>query len=148
MNNNTTQQQIKLDTILNKTVLDLGVYSCLGYGVGFVVGALFKKTHVMKNFAGGIGGSYGFVLNKDSFNHALWFIHHNTKSHPYLSYLYIYIYVSTTTTHLLPSRMQLPTHLLHQPVRSHWWITKSISSYPEHNSKLTKYLSKYTNQPY
>ena len=67
----TIQQQIRLDNILNKTILDLGTYSCLGYGVGFIVGALFRKSYLMRNFAGGVGGSYGFVLNKDSFNHAL-----------------------------------------------------------------------------
>ena len=66
-------KQKQLDTILNKTVLDLFLYSGLGYVAGFGVGLLFKARYPVKYFVSGIGCSYGFTLNKDSFNHALWY---------------------------------------------------------------------------
>ncbi len=65
----TIDQQKRLDTILNKTFLDLAVYSLAGYGVGIGLSIFFKQKSVIKNFAAGIGGSYGFALNKANFNH-------------------------------------------------------------------------------
>lgn len=60
------EQQRKIDTILNKTVLDLAVYSTIGYAFGLGVGFFFKNKQVVRNALAGVGGSYGFVLNKHS----------------------------------------------------------------------------------
>jgi hypothetical protein len=65
----TLDQQKRLDTILNKTFLDLAVYSIAGYGVGIGLSIFFKQKSLIRNFAAGIGGSYGFALNKANFNH-------------------------------------------------------------------------------
>lgn len=65
----TLDQQKRLDTILNKTFLDLAVYSLVGYGVGIGLSIFFKQKSLIRNFAAGIGGSYGFALNKANFNH-------------------------------------------------------------------------------
>lgn len=65
----TLDQQKRLDTILNKTFLDLAVYSLAGYGVGIGLSIFFKQKSLIRNFAAGIGGSYGFALNKANFNH-------------------------------------------------------------------------------
>ena len=65
----TLDQQKRLDTILNKTFLDLAVYSLAGYGVGIGLSIFFKQKSLIRNFAAGIGGSYGFALNRTNFNH-------------------------------------------------------------------------------
>lgn len=65
----TLDQQKRLDTILNKTFLDLAVYSLAGYGIGIGLSIFFKQKSLIRNFAAGIGGSYGFALNKANFNH-------------------------------------------------------------------------------
>ena len=57
--------------MLNKTVLDLCVYSGFGFVGGLAVGVFFKKPYVIRNFAAGVGGSYAFALNKGSFNKIL-----------------------------------------------------------------------------
>lgn len=61
-------QQKHLDTILNKTFLDLAVYSLAGYGLGIGVSILFKNKSIVRNLFAGIGGSYGFTLNRKNFN--------------------------------------------------------------------------------
>ena len=66
----TLDQQKHLDTILNKTFLDLAVYSLAGYGVGIGASILFKNKSVVRNLFAGLGGSYGFTLNKKNFNAA------------------------------------------------------------------------------
>ena len=68
----TIDQQKRLDTVLNKTFLDLAVYSLAGYGIGVGLSIFFKQKSLVKNFAAGIGGSYGFALNKANFNHLQW----------------------------------------------------------------------------
>lgn len=70
----TLDQQKRLDTILNKTFLDLAVYSIAGYGVGIGLSIFFKQKSLIRNFAAGIGGSYGFALNKANFNHLQWYV--------------------------------------------------------------------------
>jgi hypothetical protein len=62
-------QQKRLDTILNKTFLDLAVYSLAGYGLGLGLSIFFKQKSVIRNITAGIGGSYGFALNRANFNH-------------------------------------------------------------------------------
>ena len=61
-------KQRQLDTILNKTFLDLGAYSIAGYGAGIVVGLFFTRGRIIRNALAGVGGSYGFVINKGNFN--------------------------------------------------------------------------------
>ncbi len=76
----TLDQQKRLDTILNKTFLDLAVYSLAGYGVGIGLSIFFKQKSLVKNFAAGIGGSYGFAINKANFNRPQWFLYPNLVS--------------------------------------------------------------------
>jgi len=64
----TLDQQKRLDTILNKTFLDLAVYSLAGWGAGLGLSIFFRQKAVVRNIAAGIGGSYGFTLNRRSFN--------------------------------------------------------------------------------
>lgn len=63
----TLDQQKRLDTVLNKTFLDLAVYSLAGYGVGLGLSIFFKQKGIVRNIAAGIGGSYGFSLNRANF---------------------------------------------------------------------------------
>lgn len=69
MSEDATQQlerQKKIDTLLNKTVLDLGVYSAIGYSVGLLTGVLFRNGQGLRYALSGMGGSYGFVINKSN----------------------------------------------------------------------------------
>jgi len=53
---------------LNKTFLDLTVYSLAGYTLGIGLSIFFKQKSLIRNFGAGIGGSYGFALNKNKLN--------------------------------------------------------------------------------
>lgn len=66
MSINTESHQKKLDTILNKTFLDLGTFSLLGYGVGLVASVFFRRP--IRYVAAGVGGSYGIVQNQECFH--------------------------------------------------------------------------------
>ena len=66
MSSNTESQQRKLDTLLNKTFLDLATFSLLGYGVGLVATIFFRKP--IRYVAAGVGGSYGIVQNQEAFS--------------------------------------------------------------------------------
>jgi hypothetical protein len=57
-------KQRKIDNILNKTVLDIGVFSIIGWTVGLGAGLFFRQKLPIRNLFAGIGGSYGFVLNR------------------------------------------------------------------------------------
>lgn len=57
-------RQKKIDNILNKTVLDIGVYSILGWGVGLFAGLFFHRSAPIRSLFAGVGGSYGFVANR------------------------------------------------------------------------------------
>jgi len=46
----------------------LAVYSLAGWGVGLGLSMFFKQKAVIKNIAAGIGGSYGFAINRASFS--------------------------------------------------------------------------------
>ena len=61
-------QQRQLDTILNKTFIDLAAYSVLGFGAGLVASVFFRQSFPIRNILAGVGGSYGFVINKSNFN--------------------------------------------------------------------------------
>lgn len=58
------QRQKKIDNILNKTVLDIAVFSAIGWTVGLAAGLFFHKAAPIRNLFAGVGGSYGFVANK------------------------------------------------------------------------------------
>lgn len=64
----TLDQQKRLDTLLNKTFLDLTVYSIAGYALGVGLSIFFKQKSLIRNFGAGVGGSYGFALNKNKLN--------------------------------------------------------------------------------
>lgn len=64
--NHLESQQRKLDTLLNKTFLDLATFSLIGFGVGLAASIFFKKP--IRYVAAGVGGSYGFVCNQEAFN--------------------------------------------------------------------------------
>ena len=53
---------------MNKTVLDLMVYSAFGYAFGIGASVLFRGKGKIRNIAAGVGGSYAYVLNMNNFN--------------------------------------------------------------------------------
>jgi hypothetical protein len=57
-------RQRKIDNILNKTFLDIGVFSLLGWSVGLGASLFFRQKAPVRNLLAGVGGSYGFVLNR------------------------------------------------------------------------------------
>jgi hypothetical protein len=59
-----SERQRKIDNILNKTILDMGVFSAFGWGVGIGVGIFFHRVQPIRSLLAGVGGSYGFVINK------------------------------------------------------------------------------------
>jgi hypothetical protein len=61
-------RQKKIDTILNKTMIDLGIFSLLGYTVGIGVSLFFRNRYIVRNFVAGMGGSYALALNHHSFH--------------------------------------------------------------------------------
>lgn len=61
---NLEERQRKIDSILNKTVLDVAVFSALGWGVGLGVGLFFHRAAPIRSLLAGVGGSYGFVANR------------------------------------------------------------------------------------
>lgn len=61
-----SQKQKKIDNILNKTVLDVAVFSLCGWTTGLAVSIFFRQKAPIRHLLAGIGGSYGFVLNKFS----------------------------------------------------------------------------------
>ena len=65
---NIENQQRRLDTILNKTFIDLAAYSTIGFGAGLVASLFFRRSFPIRNMFAGIGASYGFVINKNNFN--------------------------------------------------------------------------------
>ena len=65
MSLNLEPQQRKLDTLLNKTFLDLATFSLLGFGVGLAASIFFKRP--IRYVAAGVGGSYGIVQNQEDF---------------------------------------------------------------------------------
>lgn len=64
-------KQRELDTILNKTVLDISSYSIAGYTAGLFVGVVTRRPYWTRNMLAGLGGSYGYVTNRHNFNIAL-----------------------------------------------------------------------------
>lgn len=60
--------QRKIDTVLNKTFLDLATFSLIGYTIGIGASLFFRRSAPIRNFAAGIGGSYAIVQNKTSFH--------------------------------------------------------------------------------
>lgn len=63
--------QRRLDTLLNKTFLDLATFSAVGYGVGLAASIFFRRSYPIRNFVAGIGGSYGIVQNRECFHKLL-----------------------------------------------------------------------------
>lgn len=61
-------KQRRLDTILNKTFLDLATFSLAGLGIGLAASIFFRRSYPIRNFAAGVGGSYGIVQNKECFH--------------------------------------------------------------------------------
>ncbi len=61
-----SQRQRKIDNILNKTVLDVAVFSLCGWTAGLVASIFFRQKAPIRHLLAGIGGSYGFVLNRFS----------------------------------------------------------------------------------
>jgi hypothetical protein len=58
------ERQKKIDNILNKTVLDIGVFSALGWTLGLGAGLFFHRSGPIRSLLAGVGGSYGFVVNR------------------------------------------------------------------------------------
>jgi len=59
--------QKKIDTSLNKTILDVILFSGAGYMIGCGVSLFFHKKFVIRNMVAGVGGSYAFILNQSQF---------------------------------------------------------------------------------
>lgn len=62
------EQQKQLDTILNKTFLDVAAYSVVGVFAGVGVSLFFKRKSHILGLCAGLGGSYGLAMNKNHFN--------------------------------------------------------------------------------
>jgi hypothetical protein len=58
------QRQRNIDSILNKTFLDISVFSAIGWTLGVGAGIFFHKAAPIRNLLAGVGGSYGFVNNR------------------------------------------------------------------------------------
>jgi uncharacterized membrane protein YeiH len=58
------ERQTKIDNILNKTALDIAVFSVVGWTVGIGAGIFFHQTAPIRGLLAGVGGSYGFMANK------------------------------------------------------------------------------------
>lgn len=58
------ERQRRIDNILNKTVLDIAVFSGIGWTVGLAAGLFFHSAQPIRSLFAGVGGSYGFVANK------------------------------------------------------------------------------------
>ncbi len=59
---------LRKDTILNKTGLDLLVFSALGYSAGVALSVFCRNKLLARHFTAGMGSSYAFCINKDSFS--------------------------------------------------------------------------------
>ena len=59
-------RQRKIDNLLNKMVLDMSLYSAIGWTTGLAVGLFFFKKAPVRNLLAGVGGGYGFVSNRKS----------------------------------------------------------------------------------
>ena len=62
-------RQRKIDNLLNKMVLDISVFSAVGWTVGLGVGLFFGRKAPIRNILAGVGGGYGFVTNRMSLKH-------------------------------------------------------------------------------
>ena len=62
-------RQRKIDNLLNKMILDIGVFSAIGWTVGLGVSLFFHRRPPIRNLLAGVGGGYGFVNNKTSLKH-------------------------------------------------------------------------------
>jgi hypothetical protein len=62
---------LKKDTILNKTALDLIVFSGIGYTAGVLLSVFFKNKLMARHLTAGMGSSYAFCINKSNFNHPI-----------------------------------------------------------------------------
>jgi len=61
-----SQKQRKIDNILNKTVLDIAVFSLCGWTAGLAASIFFRQKAPIRHLLAGLGGSYGFVQNRFS----------------------------------------------------------------------------------
>ena len=61
---NTETRQKKIDNLLNKMLLDITVFSAIGWTVGLGAGLLFHRKAPIRNILAGVGGGYGFVTNR------------------------------------------------------------------------------------
>ena len=57
-------RQKRIDNLLNKMVLDISVYSVMGWTLGLGAGLFFHRKAPIRNLMAGAGGSYGFVINR------------------------------------------------------------------------------------
>ncbi len=63
---NPLAKQKKIDTLLNKMLLDISVFSAIGWTVGLGAGLFFHRKAPIRNLLAGVGGGYGFVNNRMS----------------------------------------------------------------------------------
>jgi len=62
-------RQRKIDNLLNKMVLDISVFSAVGWTVGVGAGIFFGRRAPIRNLLAGVGGGYGFVNNRMNLKH-------------------------------------------------------------------------------
>lgn len=58
------EKQRKIDTILNKTVLDISIFSIAGWSAGLLAGIFFHNSAPVRHILAGVGGSYGLIANR------------------------------------------------------------------------------------
>jgi len=56
----------KIDILYNKTVIDIFLYSGVGYVTGFALSIFFKNKSASRSIMTGLGCGYGFSSNKQA----------------------------------------------------------------------------------
>jgi hypothetical protein len=62
-------RQRRIDNLLNKMVLDISVFSVIGWTLGIGAGLFFTRQAPIRYLLAGVGGGYGFVNNRMHIQH-------------------------------------------------------------------------------
>lgn len=62
-----TKEQLNRDRLINRTVIDLAVYSSIGFLAGGMLSIFFKRKAAFTTFSTGFGCGLGFTENSKHF---------------------------------------------------------------------------------